>query len=345
MSIQQSCWIGSNFRWSCGVGDLLEDLNRGPRAGRCSRCFYLRTIRTAPSLRHMALDTFDTAIRSAVRERRAKIEAHFASPVVYYQGPIVHGVHHILREILEVIRRNDSRDRLVMVVNTMGGTIETVEKMVEITRYHYREVSFIVPDQAMSAGTVLCMSGNKIYMDYASSLGPIDPQVPNKENNLVPAMGYLNQVEKMIEKSKKGELSQAEVVILSQLDLGTLASYENARELAIDLLKRWLVEHKFQDWHTHRTHPEKMNQPVTLEEKVERAEEIARKLSDVQIWHSHSRPIGRAKLRKELRLEIDDYPTDDGVADAIRGYNDLLVEFCRTKNLPFWWDHSADQVP
>ena len=47
----------------------------------------------------------------------------------------------------------------------------------------------------MSAGTILCMSGDKIFMDYASILGPIDPQVPTPDTgDYVPALGYLDKV-------------------------------------------------------------------------------------------------------------------------------------------------------
>ncbi len=56
--------------------------------------------------------------------------------------------------------------------------------MVSVMRKHYKEVSFIVPSHAYSAGTVLVLSGDKIYMDYYSVLGPIDPQYPDLENTL-----------------------------------------------------------------------------------------------------------------------------------------------------------------
>ena len=63
------------------------------------------------------------------------------------------------------------------------------------------EVHFVVPNAAMSAGTIFCMSGDKIYMDYSSSLGPIDPQVPAHDGRLVPALGYIDKVNEFIEKA------------------------------------------------------------------------------------------------------------------------------------------------
>jgi ClpP class serine protease len=98
------------------------------------------------------------------------------------------------RDFIENLKADEiDNKQLVILLNTPGGSAETVEKLVDIIRYLYKEVYFVVPDYAMSAGTIFCMSGNKIFMDYSSSLGPIDPQVFNGAN-WVPALGYLDKV-------------------------------------------------------------------------------------------------------------------------------------------------------
>ena len=95
----------------------------------------------------------------------------------------------------------------------MGGSAEIVEKLVEILRHHYKYVNFIISDCAMSAGTLFALSGDKLYMDYSSSLGPVDPQVHNR-TEWVPALGYLDQVEKMIQKSNEGKFTDVDVLII-----------------------------------------------------------------------------------------------------------------------------------
>ena len=146
------------------------------------------------------------------------------------------------RDFIEQLKKDNEfdRDRLTVILNTPGGSAETVEKMVNVIRFHYNEVYFVVPDYAMSAGTIFCMSGDKIFMDYSSSLGPIDPQVFNGKN-WVPALGYLDKVEQLIEKSANNELTEAEFLILQKIDLAELRSYEMARDLTVSLLKQWLV--------------------------------------------------------------------------------------------------------
>jgi hypothetical protein len=54
-------------------------------------------------------------------------------------------------------------------------------------------------------------------MNYYSTLGPIDPQVPNKEGHLVAALGYLDKINELLDKAKRNELTQAEFLILNNV--------------------------------------------------------------------------------------------------------------------------------
>lgn len=158
----------------------------------------------------------------------------------------------------------------------------------------------------MSAGTIFCMASDKIYMDYASSLGPIDPQVPDKEGKyLVPALGYLDKVAELIEKSRSNTITPAEFMLIEKQDLAMLRFYEQARELSKTSLKQWLNNCKFRDWSLHQTTDPRA--PVIQEEKIQRAEEIATLLSDNGYWSSHGRFIGMGTSRKQLRLKMEDF--------------------------------------
>ena len=287
------------------------------------------------------MQVFDETIKDTLESRLIALEEHFAADVIFYYGDISPAAIKPFRDFIEKrVAHEPHRERLTFFVNTPGGSAETVEKMVEVTRFHYGEIYFVVPDMAMSAGTILCMSGNKIFMDYSSSLGPIDPQVFNGEQ-WVPALGYLDKVEQLLEKARRNQLSNAEFLLLQSLDLAMLSRYEQARDLTITLLKRWLVEHKFRDWNIHANHPDKKGQSVTNAEKVARAEEIARTLGDNKFWHSHERMIGPGTLNDLLRLKIDDYSTDATLRILIRSYNDLLTEYVENRKIEFFL-HSLD---
>ena len=276
----------------------------------------------------------DKQVKEHLQARVVELEGYFDGDCIFFFGPIFPSLEKRFREFLELLKADgDARHRLVVFVNSPGGSAETVEKMVEIIRHHYSEVFFVVPDEAMSAGTILCMSGDRIYMDYSSSLGPIDPQVFNGKD-WVPALGYLDQVEKMIEKSSRNQLTDAEFIILQNQDLAMLSQFEQAKNLTITLLKRWLVEFKFKDWTVHQSTPAKLGQPVTQQEKEQRAEEIANILSDNKIWHSHGRKISAATLTNVLKLRIENYSGDAKLTNLIRSYNDFLLEYILRNDTP-----------
>ena len=71
---------------------------------------------------------------------------------------------------------------------------------------------------------------------------------------------------------------------------------------------------------------------VTLEEKEQRAEEIANKLGDNNEWKTHGRPIDIETL-KSLKLQITDY-SDKPEREAIRNYYKILRDFVARHNFP-----------
>lgn len=145
----------------------------------------------------------DKALKEMISNTLLELERITDTDVLCYSGPIVDGNENIFLDIIEELANDpDKRDTLSVVITTTGGSAMAVERYVNIIRKHYKKVSFIVPDYAYSAGTIFCMSGDEIWMDYFSVLGPIDPQVKNKEGKFVPALGYLDKVNSLIEKAK-----------------------------------------------------------------------------------------------------------------------------------------------
>lgn len=264
------------------------------------------------------MNLIDKALKELMMQSLIELEQKTNSDVLCYFGPIVDGNENELLEIVEDLSKDsDKRERLSIILTTNGGSATAVERYVNIIRKHYNKVSFIVPDYAYSAGTIFCMSGDEILMDYFSVLGPIDPQVRNKEGKFVPALGYLDKIDSLIKKAKEGTLTNAEFLILKDFDLAELRAYEQAKELTISLLRKWLVKYKFKNWNYHSN-----GLPVTKKEKEERAEEIADKLGDNKMWKSHGRPICIEEL-EELKLKIVDFTDDNDLRICIRKYYNL----------------------
>jgi len=79
---------------------------------------------------------------------------------------------------------------------------------------------------------------------------------------------------------------------------------------------------------------DKNDKIVTLEEKIERAEEIAAKLSDSNMWKSHRRPINIKILEEELKLKIEDFGKDRNLSNLIKSFNRLIIDYIKKIGVP-----------
>lgn len=175
----------------------------------------------------MALNPLDDAIKRELDEHLGLIETTLHADAMAIVSPILPGLDLRVRAALET--KATRIGALVIILDTPGGIVEVVERMVSTIRHYYpNEVIFVIPNRAMSAGTVFVMSGDRILMDHFSCLGPIDPQI-EKEGRLLPALSYLNQFERLNTKAAGGQLTSAEYALLSKLDLAELHQFEQAQ--------------------------------------------------------------------------------------------------------------------
>lgn len=247
----------------------------------------------------------DDISKEWLNARLIEIEKHTDKDVLTIYGYIQKNMSVRIRLALEGIE--NPRKTVLVILNTPGGDLEETKVIGETLRHFYPTVHFLVPIEAMSAGTVLVMSGDVIYMDYFSRLGPIDPQIL-KGGVYIPALSYLRQYDKMVEKSKNNELTNADVVLLDKLDLAELDSIELIKRMSVSLIAEWLPLYKFKDW------------KVNMDEKRARAEEIAEKLNDQDKWFVHSHGIHKNVLEDYLKLKIDDYSEDSDLKSLIWKY-------------------------
>ena len=263
--------------------------------------------------------TLEDVSKHWLNSRLVSIEEHSEKDVVTIYGDIIPGIDIRVRVAIEEL--DERKAILLVILHTNGGVVEEVQNIVQILRHYYNQVHFLVPVCAMSAGTVLALSGDEIYMDYFSRLGPIDPQLFTG-NSTIPALSYLHQYEKLIEKSQQGQLSSAKYVLLNKLDLAELHRIELAAELSVSLIEDWLVQYKFKDW-------QKNNQ-----EKRERAQEIAQILNDHRKWYTHGSSIHKDILENDIGLKIDDYSVDKDLKKLIWAYFWSLSEYTSKVRAP-----------
>ncbi|MEM1452071.1 MAG: serine dehydrogenasease [Planctomycetota bacterium] len=274
--------------------------------------------------------TFKEILDEATTNRLLDIETVRGSDVLGVFGPLYRSMEERVRLAVSRIGSGTAgapprRKSLVVVLHTPGGSIDTAERIVNVTRHFYPdEVAFVIPDRAMSAGTILAMSGNSLWMDYYSLLGPVDPQVPVQKPDgeyYVPALGYLDFWDRAVGLAEQGKLTQAHAIKLQELDVAELRLFELERDRSIALIQEWLVRYKFRDWSTTETRGEQ----VTDQKKSEAAEHIATQLGRLDVWGSHSRGINRDQLQK-LNIKIDRLEDDAQFYDSCRAYFEHMVE-------------------
>lgn len=236
------------------------------------------------------------------------------------------------RVVIEEIKAQSEQEHLIIVLETNGGFMETVERLVAVMRTHYERVSFVIPNFAFSAGTVLALSGDKIYMDYYSVLGPIDPQYRDSSGKFLPGYGYLakfKEITEAVNKSASANECRAELAYLvKKFDPALLFHIEQGIEHGISLISEWLPTYKFKNWKNTATKGKK----VTAHMKKQRAKKIAETLGDASKWHSHGRGIPMKDLSgSDIKLLIDDFGEDNDLSHKIKNYHGLAVDYYTNK--------------
>ena len=205
-------------------------------------------------------------------------------------------------ELLNSVPKGDNLDVILV---TPGGSGQTAATLVEIMRRRFKKnIQFILPDAAMSAGTIMAMSGNEIIMTDMARIGPIDPQVQNKYGRFVPAQSLLNLIEDI---KKKGEekLKQGlnpdwvDIQILLNIDPKEIGDANSATKYATSLVCDYLQKYKFANWNTHSD-----GTLVSEQEKKESAERIANFLCNHAEWKSHGHGISKDTARKKCGIKI-----------------------------------------
>ncbi|HHT9153706.1 MAG TPA: SDH family Clp fold serine proteinase [Candidatus Hypogeohydataceae bacterium YC40] len=179
---------------------------------------------------------------------------------------------------------------LDFIIHSPGGSAETVEAIISYLRSKFSHIRVIVPQQAMSAATMLACGANVIVMGKHSFLGPIDPQIilPTPSGRIVvAAWAVLEQFDRASEECQDPKKMAAWLPLLAQYPPGLLVQCQEAKKLSEDLVKEWLAKFMF------------------TEEKDanDKATRVAGKLSDHSLFKSHGRHISRDKA-EEMGLKI-----------------------------------------
>ena len=119
------------------------------------------------------------------RKYISKLHRHTKRNVIsYYSGwlqrPDAKGIEvndNDKNGLMTVIKGMDFSKGLDLILHTPGGNTAAMESIVDYLKSIFgKNIRAIVPQLAMSAGTMIALSCRSIVMGKQSNLGPIDPQ-------------------------------------------------------------------------------------------------------------------------------------------------------------------------
>ena len=146
--------------------------------------------------------------------------------------------------LMNAIKGMDCSKGLDLILHTPGGSPVAAEAIVRYLRSKFgKDIRVIVPQLAMSAGTMIACAGKEIVMGKHSSLGPIDPQF-----NGAPAYNIKLEFEQAQEDLKNNpENYHYWKIKLSKYPPAFMKSAIDAIELSSMLLEEWLSTCMFDD--------------------------------------------------------------------------------------------------
>lgn len=135
------------------------------------------------------------------------------------------------------IKGMDCSKGLDLVLHTPGGSPTAAEAIVKYLRIKFNnDIRVIVPQLAMSAGTMIACSAKLIIMGKQSSLGPIDPQF-----NGIPAYNIKMEFEQAkADLATNPQNAAFWAIRLQQYPAAFLMAAQDAIDLSDTLLKEWL---------------------------------------------------------------------------------------------------------
>lgn len=190
-------------------------------------------------------------------------------------------------------------DSLDLILHSPGGSAEAAEQIVNYLRKKFKDIRVIVPQNAMSAGTMLACAANRVVMGKHSAIGPIDPQIV-APGYTAPAKSILDEWSLAQSSVNSGVHPILWIQKINQFPPGLIIDCQKVIQLAKKLVTEWLSEYMFK------------NEP----DGKARANKLAEWLGNNDNFLTHGRSIGIDDARDHGMI-VDELEADQGLQEAV----------------------------
>lgn len=198
---------------------------------------------------------------------------------------------------MTVIHELDRSKGLDLILHTPGGETAATESLVDYLRAMFgSNIRAMVPQLAMSAGTMIACACREIVMGKHSSLGPIDPQLGR-----LPAHGIIEEFRRAFDEIKADNAKVAVwQPIIAKYHPTLIGECEKAAKWTNDMARDWLESGMF------------LGEP----QAGERAEKAVLELGEHALTLSHARHLSAEKC-KEIGLKVSFLEEDSKLQEAL----------------------------
>lgn len=209
-------------------------------------------------------------------------------------------------------------DTLDLIIHSPGGSAEATEQIVAYLRAKFKHIRAIIPQNAMSAATMLACACDEIIMAKHSAIGPIDPQMGITANNgsryFIPAQSILDEFEQAkSEVIKNPALATLWVNRINQYPHGFFQQCEDLVNLSKTMVATWLDKYMFKD---------------PTDKKI--GTEVAEWLGKAKEHKTHGRPL-TIDIVKAKGLKVTPLENDQALQDFVLSvFHSTMVTFDTT---------------
>lgn len=219
-----------------------------------------------------------------------------------------------MNALMAVVNGLDRSKGLDLILHTPGGSIAAAESLVHYLKLIFgNDIRAIVPQLAMSAGTMMACSCKEIILGKHSNLGPIDPQFSGISCQAV--------IEEFQQAIKDVSLNPASLPIwqsvICKYHPTFIGDCQKAMDWSYNVVREWLRDNMF----CNEKNAEKMS------------EDIVRALSDHATQKTHERHINADDCIK-LGLKIIMMEENQKLQDAILSVHHAFIISLSENNAP-----------
>jgi len=223
--------------------------------------------------------------------------------IIYYSGwlqkPTLKG-HEVndadKNGFMSVIHKLDPTLGLDLFLHTPGGDTAATESLVEYLRSIFgTNIRAVVPQLALSAGTMMACAAEEILMGDHSSLGPIDPQIYG-----MPAHGVVEEFNRALKECKDPQKIPVWQPVIAKYHPTLIGECEKAITWSNKMVSKWLESGMFRK----------------DDKAKEKIDAIMKELADHAITKSHGRHLSKSHCQR-IGLNVKALEEDEGLQDAV----------------------------